>query len=158
MDTALIIIGGLFIAAGIFGSLVPFLPGPPLAYLGLLIVHFTSRHPFSTEFLLIYAALTILVIVLDNLIPVYGTKRLKASNYGTWGSALGLVAGLLFFPPLGIVIGPILGAFLGELIHGGGARQAFRSAKGSFIGFLAGTAIKVALSLVMAYQFIRIVL
>lgn len=152
------ILGGIFIAAGIFGSLVPFLPGPPVCYLGLLIIHFTSRHPFSREFLLIYAALTILVIVLDNLIPVLGTKRLKGSSYGTWGSALGLAAGLLFFPPLGIIIGPVLGAFLGELIHGRGAGQALRSAMGSFLGFLAGTAIKVTLSLVMAYHFIRVVL
>lgn len=154
----LIIFGSLFIAAGIFGSFVPLLPGPPVCYLGLLVLHFTSGHPFSTEFLLIYAGLTILVIVLDNLIPVLGARRSRGSKYGTWGSALGLVAGLLFFPPLGIVIGPVLGAFAGELVHGRGARQAFRSALGSFLGFLAGTAIKVVLSLVMAYQFIRVVL
>ncbi len=152
------ILGGLCIAAGIIGSFVPFLPGPPVSYLGLLLVHFTSRHPFSKEFLLIYAALTVLVVVLDNLIPVYGTKRFRGSSYGTWGSAIGLVAGLLFFPPAGIVIGPVIGAFLGELIRGRGAGQALRSAMGSFVGFLAGTAIKVALSLVMAYQFIRVVL
>jgi uncharacterized protein YqgC (DUF456 family) len=152
------ILGGLCIVAGIIGSFVPFLPGPPVSYLGLLLVHLTSRHPFSTGFLLLYAVLTILVIVLDNVIPVYGTKRFRGSTCGTWGSALGLVAGLLFFPPLGIIIGPILGAFLGELIRGRGARQAFLSAMGSFLGFLAGTAIKVVLSLVMAYHFIRVVL
>jgi uncharacterized protein YqgC (DUF456 family) len=152
------ILGGLCIAGGIVGSLVPLLPGPPVSYMGLLLLHFTSRHPFSTEFLLLYAALTILVIVLDNLIPVLGTKHFRASPYGTWGSAIGLVAGLLFFPPLGIVIGPVLGAFLGELLRGKGAGQALRSAMGSFLGFLAGTAIKVTLSLVMAYHFIRVVL
>ncbi|MEJ2697479.1 MAG: DUF456 domain-containing protein [Candidatus Sulfobium sp.] len=151
------ILGGLCIAAGIIGSLVPLLPGPPVSYLGLLLMHFTSRHPFTTEFLLIYAVLTILVVVLDNLIPVYGTKKFRGSSYGTWGSALGLVAGLLFFPPFGIIIGPVIGAFLGELVRGGGGRQALRSAVGSFIGFLAGTAIKVVLSLVMAYHFIRVV-
>lgn len=137
---------------------MPLLPGPPISYLGLLLIHFTSQHPFSTEFLLLYAALTILVIVVDNLIPVYGTKRFRGSSYGTWGSALGLVLGLLFFPPFGIIIGPVLGAFFGELVRGRGARQAFRSAIGSFVGFLAGTAVKVTLSLIMAYHFIRVVL
>lgn len=158
MDTVLIILGGLCIVAGIIGSLIPLLPGPPVSYLGLLLLHFTSQHPFSVKFLLIYATLTVLVVVLDNLVPIYGTKRFRGSSYGTWGTALGLVAGLLFFPPFGIIIGPVLGAFFGELISGKGTGQAFRSAVGSFLGFLAGTAVKVVLSLVMAYHFIRIVL
>ena len=154
IDTFLMILGGLCMIAGIAGSIVPFLPGPPISYLGLLLLQLSSRHPFSTRFLLVYAVLTILIIVLDSLIPVYGTKRLKGSTYGIWGSAIGLIAGLFFFTPLGIIIGPVIGAFLGELFSGKKAIQAFYSALGSLLGFLAGTAIKLVLSLVMGYHFI----
>lgn len=158
IDTLLMILGGVCIIAGIVGSIAPFLPGPPVSYLGLLFLQFTSRHPFSTRFLLLYAVLTILVIVLDSVVPVYGTKRFKGSTYGMWGSAIGLIAGLLLFTPLGIIIGPVLGAFLGELFSGKKAMQAIRSALGSFLGFLAGTAIKIVLSLVMTYHFIRAIM
>ncbi|MDH4231551.1 MAG: DUF456 domain-containing protein [Nitrospirota bacterium] len=154
IDTLLIILGGICMTAGIIGSVAPFVPGPPVSYLGLLLLQLGAIRPFSTRFLLVYAVLTILVVVLDSIIPVYGTKRFRGSSYGVWGSALGLLAGLLLFTPLGIIIGPISGAFLGELLSGKRVPQAFRSAFGSFVGFLAGTSIKVVLSLMMAYHFI----
>ncbi|MEW6052966.1 MAG: DUF456 domain-containing protein [Nitrospirota bacterium] len=129
------------------------MPGPPLSYAGLLLLQFTSTHPFSTKFLLIFATLTILVTLLDFVIPVYGTKKLHGSKYGIWGSALGLVIGLVFFPFAGIIFGPLLGAFIGELITGKKIGKAVKSSFGSFLGFITGTAAKLFLSFVMAYYF-----
>jgi len=158
IDVVLMILGGIFMVAGIVGCILPILPGPPLSYAGLLLLQFTSRHPFTTRFLLIYAAVTILVTVLDYVIPVYGTKKLQGSKYGIWGSASGLVIGLIFFPPFGIIIGPLLGAFLGELLTGKKADRAIKSALGSLLGFIAGSAIKLVLSVIMAYYFVANVL
>lgn len=144
--------------AGIVGCILPVLPGPPVSYAGLVLLQFTSRHPFSTRFLLMFAALTILITVLDYIIPIYGTKKLQGTKYGILGSALGLLIGLIFFPPFGIIICPMLGAFLGELVTGKKADRAIKSALGSLLGFLTGTAIKLVVSIVMAYYFILNVL
>lgn len=140
--------------AGIAGCILPALPGPPLSYAGLLLLQLTSTHPFSAKFLLIFATLTLLVTLLDFVIPVYGTKKLHGSKYGIWGSALGLVIGLVFFPFAGIIFGPLLGAFIGELITGKKIDKALKSSLGSFLGFITGTAAKLFLSFVMAYHFI----
>lgn len=139
---------------GIIGSLIPVLPGPPSSYIGLIIIQLTSRHPFSTRFLIIYGILTVFVFVLDYVIPVYGTKKLQGSKYGIWGSAIGLIIGILFFLPFGIILGPLLGAFLGELVTGKNIARALQSAMGSLVGFLAGAAMKLVLSITMAYYYV----
>jgi uncharacterized protein YqgC (DUF456 family) len=154
VDTLLIILGGICMGIGIIGCLIPVLPGPPISYIGLIILQLTSRHPFSTRFLIIYGILTVFIFVVDYVIPVYGTKKLQGSKYGIWGSAIGLIIGILFFLPFGIILGPLLGAFLGELVTGKDIARAVKSAMGSLIGFLAGTAIKLVLSITMAYYYV----
>ena len=103
LDIILMIIGGILIITGIIGCILPVLPGPVLSYSGLLALQLTSPHPFSLQFMVIYALLTILVGVLDYVIPIYGTKKLKGSKYGIWGCIAGLVLGLFFFFPFGII-------------------------------------------------------
>jgi len=139
---------------GIIGCLMPVLPGPPVSYTGLLLLQLTSRHPFSTRFLVVFGIVTVLALVLDYIIPVYGTRKLQGTTYGIWGSALGLIIGIVFFSPFGIIIGPLLGAFIGELVAGKDIKRAMRSSLGSLIGFLAGTAIKLVLSITMAYYYL----
>jgi uncharacterized protein len=115
MDYVLIVLGVLFIIGGILGGVLPVLPGPPLSYIGLLFLHFTEKYQFSTRFLIIWAIVTVVVYLLDYVIPAWGTKRFGGSNRGIWGSIIGLVIGLFFFPPFGIIIGPFVGAVIGEL-------------------------------------------
>jgi uncharacterized protein YqgC (DUF456 family) len=153
VDTTLVIFGSIFVLTGLVGSLLPVLPGPPLSYAGLLLLQFTSKHPFSVTFLIVYAILTILVTILDYGIPIYGTKKFEGSKYGIGGSTLGLIAGLIFLP-FGIIIGPLMGAFLGELYARKSVRKAFKPAMGSLLGSLVGTAIKTVLCLVIAYHFV----
>ncbi|MBP7850904.1 MAG: DUF456 domain-containing protein [Lentimicrobiaceae bacterium] len=154
MDWIWIVSGAVMVLIGIAGAIVPVLPGPPLAYLGVLLLQLTEKAPFSERFLINWAVVTILVTVLDYVVPVWGTKRYGGSKKGVWGSTLGLIAGLVFFPPVGIIIGPFIGALVGELIEGKTRDQAIRAAFGSFIGFLAGTFMKLAVSLILAYHFV----
>jgi uncharacterized protein YqgC (DUF456 family) len=154
VDTVLIMLGALFIVIGIIGSIVPVLPGPPVSYIGLILLQLTSKQPFSIRFLILFGVLTVFVFVIDYVIPVYGTKKLQGSKYGIWGSAIGLIIGVLFFFPLGIIVGPIIGAFLGELVTGKNIARSLKSAFGSLVGFLAGTAMKLVLSISMAYYYI----
>lgn len=153
LDQVILLFGGLLAVAGIIGSVVPILPGPPLSYAGLILLQVSSRHPFTVMFLVTYAIITILVSAVDFIIPVYSAKKYGGSRQGAWGSAAGLLSGLFFFPPFGIVIGAVAGAILGELLSGRRGRSALRAAAGSLSGLLVGSLIKVILSVLMAYHF-----
>lgn len=140
---------------GLIGCILPFIPGPPLNYIGLLLLHFTSRFQFENRFLIIWAVVTVIVYGLDMVIPVWGTKKFGGSKNGVWGSIIGLIAGFFFFPPLGIIIGPFAGAVIGELISGKDSRSALKSGFGSFVGFLTGTILKLIVSGMMTWYFIK---
>lgn len=155
MDYLLITFGIILSVTGILGCVLPMIPGPPLNYLALLLLHLSSNHQYSSKFLVVWAIIAGLVVMLDYLIPIWGTKKFGGSKQGVWGSVIGLVAGLFFFPPVGIIIGPFAGAVIGELIAGKAAGTAFRSGFGSFIGFLAGSFIKLIASGMMTWYFVK---
>ena len=154
IDSILIVLGGICVITGLIGCILPVLPGPLIGYAGLILVHLSSAYSFSANFLIILALSTILVGILDYVIPIYGTQKLHGSKYGVWGSGLGLFAGIFILFPIGIVLGPMLGAFAGEMISGKKPGQALKPALGSFLGFLASTVIRLMLTAVMAYYFI----
>ncbi len=159
MEVFLIIAGFILIIIGLIGCILPVLPGPLISYLGLLIQQLQpGENPFTWKFLGIWALITVAVTVLDLVIPVYGTRYYRGSRYGVYGSVAGLLIGLFFFPPLGIIIGPFIGAYLGEIISGKDAKKALKSGLGSFIGFLTGTAAKLVVSGLLTYHFVRAVL
>lgn len=153
MEIILLFIGGALVTAGILGSILPVLPGPPLAYAGLLLLQLASA-PFSIIFLVVWGLITGATMILDNIIPAYGTKKFGGSSYGIWGSILGMAVGL-FFAPVGIVVGPLAGAFCGELIAGQNSNRAFKSALGSFAGLMANILMKIIVSGMMGYYFIN---
>lgn len=155
MDYVLIGLGIIFIISGILGCVLPIIPGPPLSYIGLLLLHFTEKYQFSTRFLIIWAIITTVVYVLDYVIPAWGTKKFGGSKRGVWGSIIGLVIGLFFFPPFGIIVGPFVGAVVGELTAGKDSGMALKSGFGSFLGFLAGTLLKLITSGMMTWYFFK---
>lgn len=154
MDIIWIILGSLCMLVGLIGCLLPVLPGPPISYLGLLLLQLTEDTPFSTQFMIIWLGITVVVVVLDYLIPAFVTKKYGGSRWGIAGTMIGLLVGIFIFPPFGIIIGPIVGALIGEALSGKSSEQAMRAAFGSFIGFLFGTFIKLVASSVMIYYFI----
>ena len=154
MDIFLIILGALCLLVGIVGCIVPALPGVPLSYLGLIILHLTDRVQFSWQFLVIWLVVTIVIQLLDTFIPVWGTKKMGGSKAGTWGATVGLVVGL-FLGIWGIILGPFVGAVFGELIAGKQTGTAIRAGVGSFVGILTGTILKLVCSGMMTYYFIH---
>ena len=154
MDIFLIVTGIVLLLAGIVGCIIPFLPGPPLAYASLILLQLSSYQPFSGKFLVIWGLLTAAVVLADYYIPIWGTKKFGGTKGGVWGATIGLIIGMFFFPPLGLIIGSFIGAFAGEIINNQDSDKAFRSAIGSFIGFVAGTLMKLSISVVMGYYFI----
>jgi uncharacterized protein len=149
MDTLWIVLAIVFLMASIIGSVVPLLPGPPLAYVGLLLIQLKSEPSFSVAFMVIWAGIVVLVSLLDYLIPVYGIKKFGGTKYGMWGCAIGLVAGI-WIGPWGIIFGPLAGAFFGELA-GNNRTRAVRAAFGSFVGFLFNTLLKLIVCVTISW-------
>lgn len=160
MDFLLVILGIICIVVGIIGCIMPVLPGTPISYTGLLLLHFTSFTDFKVSTLVWLGVVAVFVMLLDYIVPIWGTKKFGGSKYGTWGSSIGLVVGILFLPAIGpfgiitVVGGPFLGAYIGEKIGGKDSKIAFRAAFGTFIGFLAGTFLKLTTSVIIAGFFI----
>lgn len=154
MDVFLLVLGVILMLVGLAGCILPFLPGPPLCYLALLIQQLQSSPPYSTKFLLFWAGITLVVTALDYIIPVYGTKRFGGTRYGMWGCIIGLLAGL-WMGPAGLIVGPFAGAFVGELIGNARSNDAIRAAIGSFVGFVLGTLLKLVACFVMGWYFVR---
>lgn len=153
MDILLIILGAICMIIGLAGCILPMIPGPPVAYAGLLLLHFTEKTQFTTAQLLTWLFIIILLQVLDYFIPMLGSKYSGGSRWGTRGCLIGTVAGL-FFMPWGIILGPFLGAFLGELLGGRKTGQALKSGLGSLFGFLFGTVLKCIVCGYFIWQFV----
>lgn len=162
MDIALITGSILLLLAGFVFSVLPPLPGPPIAWGALLCLrwHSTSSEPDYgwTAFLLLWLVIAIASTFLDNLLAVWGTKLTGGSKAGTWGAFLGLIVGLLFLGPLGILIGPFAGAFLFEIASGRDFPVALKSGLGSLAGFVAGTLLKVGITICILILWLRLLL
>lgn len=149
-DILFITLSFFLVSVGAAGILLPFLPGVPVAWLGMLLFGYVTEFAvISWRLLLVFLGLTALTMLLDGIVPLIGAKKFQASRWGMIGSGVGLVTGLMIFGPIGIIIGPFAGALIGELLLGRSEEAALRSAKGTLIGFLAGSAVKLALILVM---------
>jgi uncharacterized protein YqgC (DUF456 family) len=154
LDIILIIIGSVLVLVGIIGCILPVLPGQIFSWIALLLLQFTSEPPFSTRFIVIWALVTAGVTLLDYVVPMWGTKKFGGTKAGVWGAGVGVIAGIFLFPPAGLIVGPFLGAVTGELINGAKGNDALKAGLGSFLGFLAGTLMKLAISLIMGYYFV----
>jgi uncharacterized protein YqgC (DUF456 family) len=154
MDIALLILGFLVCLLGIIGSFLPVLPGPPVSWVGLLLLHLTKAVPQDWWFLGITAVVALAIFALDYVIPVVGTKKFGGTKAGMVGTTLGLIIGLLAPIPGGIIIGPFVGAFLGELSNKADNKTALKAAFGSFLGFLTGTFMKFMVSVIFTGLFV----
>lgn len=158
MDYLLLILGLACMIIGILGSFLPVLPGPPISWVGLLLLYFTEAVEMNYWVLGVTLFIAVLVAILDYVIPAKGTKRFGGSSYGIWGTNIGLIVGILAPIPLGFIIGPFVGAFVGELIYNAkDHKRALKAATGSFIGFLASTFMKFVVCMIYLGLFVSIV-
>lgn len=158
-----IILWLILIIVGIVWCFLPVLPGPLLVYAAIFMLQITTNHPFSLTYLLIWFAITVIVTIVDNIIPILWTKKMWWTKRGTRGSTIWLIVGVILLPILwvtigpfgivGIIGGPFLGAYIGEKIHG--KAHALKSAFGSFLWFLTGTLLKLVVASIMAAAFFK---
>lgn len=143
MEIALLMLSVICFVAGFAGCVLPVLPGPPLSYVGMLLLRWSGYAHLSTTSLIVWAVVAVAVSVVDFFLTPWMTRRFGGSNGGSWGAVIGLVVGMFLPWPFGPLFGPFAGALVGEIIMG---RQqvgkAAHAAFGSFLSFFAGTGVK----------------
>jgi uncharacterized protein YqgC (DUF456 family) len=156
LDNVLLIAGLVCLIVGLIGCIIPGVPGPPVSWVGMLLLKFTDKYSgaISTEWLAIWAVIVIAVAVADYIFPAMITKRMGGSKAGALGAIIGTFAGL-FCLPWGVLLGPFFGALTGEFIHGAKGGQALKSALASFLGFLLSTGIKLICCLIMTFHCVK---
>lgn len=148
------VLAGLLIVAGIAGTILPALPGLPLAFAGMLLAAWVDDFQFVGPGMLVFlAALAVLSLVVDFIASLMGAQRLGASRRALFGAALGTVVGIFFGIP-GLLLGPFLGGLLGELTAGSSVRRSAHIGFGAWLGFVVGSVLKVTLGFTMLGLFL----
>ncbi|AGA69127.1 hypothetical protein Desdi_1638 [Desulfitobacterium dichloroeliminans LMG P-21439] len=157
MATGALIIAIILFIVGLLGTVLPILPGAILIYVGMLIYGLmTGFTTLDFTFYLIQGLVFAFILLVDYWATVEGTRRFGGSKQAGWGAAIGLIVGL-FFVPLGIVVGPFIGAVVAELLRKADLSQAIRVGFGTLVGLLGGTIIKLGVEILMIiYFFVRI--
>ncbi len=138
---------------GIVGSFLPVLPGPPISWLGVLVMYLRFGS-ISGKTLLVWLAITTVVTVVDFIVPGWLSKVTGASKAAGWGATIGMIIGI-FFTPIGMIIFGMLGAFLAEILFGSKeGTTSVVAAFGAFAGFFFGTFIKLIAAAWMFYLII----
>ena len=152
----LVVLGAALLLVGFVGCVLPVLPGPPIAWLALLaIAPLEGWRTLSTLELVGTGSLAAVATLLDFVVPAWGARRYGASRPGVWGSALGMLVGMIVFPPWGMFVGAAAGAVLGELLAGRRGSEAVRAAWGTLVGTMGGILVKLAACFVIAWVFVR---
>lgn len=149
-------LGVIFTVIGFIGCLIPIIPGPPLNYLGLIILQIIIQpSPFTVPFLITFGIITVSLMILDYIAPILGARMYGATKFGIIGSIIGLFTGLIFFPPFGVLLGLFCGTVIGEIIGAHNYQTALKAGFGSFITSVIMILVKGCASLVMIWYFVR---
>lgn len=155
-DQALIlwILSAVLTVTGLAGMLMPLIPGAPLLFLGLLFGAWADNFQYVGLWtLLLLALLTVLTYLIEFFSAALGAKKYGGSRRAMWGAVLGGFIGIGFSIP-GIILGPFVGAVLGELSLQRTLDQASRAGFGTVIGMAMGIAGKLAIGLAMIGLFL----
>lgn len=146
----LLILASILTLIGVIGAILPALPGPPLSLAALVIIYFVLPGAVGLPLVMTLGVLTIVALLLDYFAPIILTRVGGGSREAVACTTIGLVIGL-FFMPLGLIVGPLVGAFIGEYSHSAQLGKALWVAFLSFLSFLFTTVIKLILAAVISY-------
>jgi uncharacterized protein YqgC (DUF456 family) len=151
---ALWLLGAALVAIGIAGMLLPALPGPPIMFAGFVVAAWAEDfEQVGYGTLVVLAIMSLLAYLADFISGALGAKHFGASSKSAIGAAIGAVVGIFFGLP-GILLGPFIGAVLGELTEHDDLQVAGRAGVGATVGLLLGTAAKMAIAFAMVGIFL----
>lgn len=156
MEILILITVAILLIVGVIGSVIPVLPGPPISYSAILLLHFFTPYQFDTGLLITLSIFVVVITFLDYWFQFYGVKKNGGGKKATNGTLIGLLVGIFFFPPIGILLGPFTGAYVGAKMEGND-ENAIRIAFGSILGFLGGTVLKLLVSGFIFYKSIVLI-
>ena len=156
MDILFISLAGFFVFLGIAGSFLPLIPGPLTGWTGILLLSLAPSITIQNQFLIFSFCIALGIFILDNIIPLLGVKKFGGGKASVIGSSIGLLVGILFLGPFGLLVGPFSGALIAELIvNFNDKRGALKAAYGSLIGFFTGIFLKLIVGVAFAFFYIR---
>ena len=154
MVTFVIIISIFFLILGLVGSVLPIVPGPPLSFFGLLLLHFFTSFNLEGDYLFYFGAFAVIITLLDYWLQIYSVKYFGGGRSSTFGVIIGILFGIFIFPPFGIIVGPFFGGYFGALIESDyDFVKSFKIAIGSLVGFFGGTILKFVYSIICIWYF-----
>jgi hypothetical protein len=154
-----IIFAVLLLVVGAIGTVAPVIPGVPLSWGGLLLLKFlpSTQDEISWTAIILLGILTVVITLLDNILPVWGTKKMGGNKKVVWGATLGLLVGF-FLGPWGIILGPFVGALAGGILSRTKFFNAVKHATGAFLGYITGLVLKLITVGLILFFFLRVLL
>ncbi|HFC8517726.1 DUF456 domain-containing protein [Neisseria weaveri] len=154
MTTFLIILGILFVIIGLLGTIYPAIPGLGLMFGGAWLLAYTGDYQIvGTKTLIFLSIITIAGTLMDYVAGMLGAKFTGASKKAIWGSLIGGIIGAFFSLP-GLLLGPLLGAGVGEFSARKDLWNAGKVSVGTFVGFIIGVVAKLGCALVIVLTLI----
>ncbi|PRO64808.1 DUF456 domain-containing protein [Alkalicoccus urumqiensis] len=155
MDILIWIVISLLFILSFIGLIYPIIPSVLVIWGAVLLYTFLIDGAAVSWWLWgSYILLTIVLFAADYAAGLYFVKKYGSSRAGTWASAAGIIIGCFVLPPFGILIVPFALVFLTEAAQNRGPKEAARTAVGTLLGFLAGTAAKALIQLMMIALFL----
>ncbi|HWP97861.1 MAG TPA: DUF456 family protein [Syntrophomonadaceae bacterium] len=155
MHTVILAFVILLMAAGLIGIVIPVLPGVGLIWIAMAAYGwYEGFHIITVQYLILMGVLVLMAIGLSYLSTMWGARYTGASKAGAWGAFLGSLIGVWVLPPLGLLLFPWLGAFVGEYIANQDPGKAALAGVGAVIGLFSGMLIHLLIGLVMLITFL----
>ena len=155
MTILIIVFSIILLILGVIGSILPIVPGPPLSFVGLLLLHLFTPFVMQEDYLFLFGISAALITFLDYWLQVYSVQIFGGGKISTIGVIIGILVGVFIFPPVGVLVGPFLGAYIGAIVESDfDLVKSFKIAFGSLIGFLGGTVLKFVYSIVVIWQYL----
>lgn len=156
---AIIVLSGFFMV-GLIGCVLPVVPGPAIVWVGMFIHKIWVPDGSANWWVILIAGVFVgITFLLDYVLALMGAKKFGASRLGGIGALLGGFVGFII-PPffLWLLIGPFVGALIGELINGENLQRASRVGWGSFLGTIAAYVSKLTICfLVIGFFLVNVV-
>ena len=166
MEIFIAILGALLVIVGLIGSFIPMIPGPPISFVGVLMLLFLPASTLTWKFFVFWGIVVTIFQILNYYIPAWGVSKFGGTKYGMWGSIIGALV-FIFCSPinaifgyfigaiLGVILGPFIGAVVGELIGGMKFKASLKAGFGSFIGTFVGMVLGIIVSAILTFYYFK---
>ncbi len=158
MELTLEILFAILIFVGVLLSLIPTLPAVPAIFLMTLLYGFITKFDeLKPWHIVVFAGIAILSVLIDYFSGLIGAKLGGASKKSLLFGVIGLVIGLIIFPPFGAFLGLFVGVFIAELVQFKDHIKALRAASFSLAATVAGAVTNIFLAIGLLVAFLIIV-